>query len=437
MLQKFNDHINTDFPYLKESKLLIAISGGIDSVVLAHLLKKLNFCISLAHCNFQLRGKESDLDEDFIKQLANQLNIKVFAVKFDTNKHSEENKLSTQLSARKLRYDYFDKLIKEHQFDYVLTAHHADDNLETFLINLSRGTGLEGLTGIPTKNGNILRPLLKFSRLEILKYAEENKINWREDKSNSEKKYIRNKIRHEILPVLKTINPSLLKTFNNTSNHLQEAQQIIDDRISEVSKKIITKEEDIIKFNINEILLLPNPKAYLYQFLKKHGFNEWDKVYNLLHAQTGKFLSTNSHILLKNRDFLLFSSDNNLKLSTKSVFHIRKNTSKITVPIKLNIENSTENQVHSKKTILVDKNLVLYPLVIRKWKHGDVFYPKGMIGKKKVSKYFKDEKTSLIDKQKTWLLCTKDDSIIWVIGLRQDRRFTINKNTKSILKISI
>lgn len=437
MLQKFNDHINTDFPYLKQSKLLIAISGGIDSVVLTHLLQQLQFTISLAHCNFQLREKESDLDEDFIKQLANQLNIKVFTVKFDTNKHSVENKLSTQLSARKLRYDYFDELIKKHQFDYVLTAHHADDNLETFLINLSRGTGLEGLTGIPTKNGNILRPLLKFSRLEILKYAEENKINWREDKSNSEKKYIRNKIRHEIVPVLKTINPSLLNTFNNTSNHLQEAQQIIDDRISEVSKKIITKEGDIIKFNINEILLLPNPKAYLYQFLKKHGFNEWDKVYNLLHAQTGKFLSTNSHILLKNRDFLLFSSDNNLTLGTKSVFHIRKNTSKITVPIKLNIENSAENQVHSKKTILVDKNLVLYPLVIRKWKHGDVFYPKGMMGKKKVSKYFKDEKTSLIDKQKTWLLCTKDDSIIWVIGLRQDRRFTINKNTKSILKISI
>lgn len=437
MLQKFNDHINTDFPFLKDSKLLIAISGGIDSVVLAHLLKKLNFSISLAHCNFQLRAKESDLDEDFIKQLANQLNIEAFTVQFDTNKYSKENKLSTQLSARKLRYDYFDALIKEHQFDYVLTAHHADDNLETFLINLSRGTGLEGLTGIPAQNRNIIRPLLKFSRLEILNFAKENAITWREDESNSEKKYIRNKIRHEVIPVLKTINPSLLNTFNNTSNNLQEAQQIIEDRISDVSTKIITKEGDIIKFNIKELLLLPNPKAYLYQFLKKHGFNEWDKVYNLLHAQTGKFLSTNSHILLKNRDFLLFSSDSKLAISTESVFHIRKNTSKITVPIKLCIENSAENQVHSKKTILVDKNLVLYPLVIRKWKHGDVFYPKGMMGKKKVSKYFKDEKTSLIDKQKTWLLCTKDDSIIWVIGLRQDRRFSINKNTKSILKISI
>lgn len=436
MLQDFNNHINNNFPFLKDAKILIAISGGVDSVVLTHLLSKLNFNISLAHCNFQLRGQESDLDAIFIEELAKKLDIAVFSTRFNTNEHSKKNKLSTQLSARKLRYAYFEELVTAYEFKYVLTAHHADDNLETFLINLSRGTGLEGLTGIPAQNGNIVRPLLKFSRSAILNFAEANEISWREDQSNSEKKYLRNKIRHEILPVLKQINPNLLSSFNNTTKYLSEAQQIVDDRIDAISTNIMTYENDTIKFDIKKILLLSNPKAYLYQFLKKHNFNEWDKVYHLLNAQTGKFLATNSHILLKNRDFLLFSSADSHEKNVESVFYIHENTSKIDIPIKLNIENSTENQVDNKKTILVDKNLVLYPLVIRKWKHGDVFYPNGMTGKKKVSKYFKDEKTSLIDKQKTWLLCTKDDLIIWIVGLRQDRRFSINKNTKSILKIS-
>ena len=200
MLQKLAKHIDEQFPFLKEKKLLVAISGGVDSVVLTHLLHQLHFNISLAHCNFNLRGTESDLDEVFVKELGESLNIQTFTTHFNTNKYAVKNKLSTQLAARELRYNWFNSLSQENIFDYILTAHHADDNLETFIINLSRGTGLEGLTGIPPINENIVRPLLVFPREEIVTFAKNNNIEWREDKSNAETKYLRNKIRHQPSP---------------------------------------------------------------------------------------------------------------------------------------------------------------------------------------------------------------------------------------------
>lgn len=438
MLQDFNNHLEKNLSYLKDKKLLIAISGGVDSVVLTCLLKMLNFNVSLAHCNFQLRGEESDLDELFIKDLGEDLLLQTFIVSFNTKEYCKEKKISTQVAARELRYNYFETLIQEHSFDYVLTAHHADDNLETFLINLTRGTGLEGLAGIPLENGKIIRPLLPFSRSVILNFANEHAIKWREDKSNSEDKYVRNKIRHQVIPVLKSINPSLLSSFNNTSEYLKENITIVNDRISDLSERIIIKEKGVLKMDINQILRLSNPKAYLYQFLKKYHFNEWNKVYDLLTAQSGKYLLTNSHILLKNRDFLVLSYLKDDKfLSSEKYYIYEKQIHKIDFPIKISVINSEKIKVDYKKTILVDKNLVIYPLVIRKREEGDFFYPKGMSGKKKVSKFFKDEKLSLIDKQNTWLLCDKNDTIIWIIGLRFDRRFQINNNTKSILKISI
>ena len=217
MIQKLQKHINTNFTFLKSKKLLIAISGGLDSVVLTHLFSELKYDISLAHCNFNLRGTESDLDTKFVNNLSQKSYNQIFINYFETEKYAKEHKLSTQISARDLRYHWFQELAIEHQFDYILTAHHSDDNLETFLINLTRGTGLDGFTGIPAINENIVRPLLPFSREEILKYAIENKIEWREDASNASTKYIRNKIRHQVIPVLKEINPSLLETFAKTS----------------------------------------------------------------------------------------------------------------------------------------------------------------------------------------------------------------------------
>lgn len=435
MLQKLTNHINKNLPFLKDKKLLIAISGGVDSVVLTHLLSALNFDISLAHCNFNLRGKESDLDEEFVVQLGKKLNLNVFKIHFNTEEFAKENKQSTQIAARELRYNWFQKLIEQNSFDYVLTAHHADDNLETFLINLTRGSGLDGFTGIPEINGNIVRPLLKFSRETILSFVKENNINWREDKSNASTKYIRNKIRHNVLPVLKEINPSLLETFAKTTEHLKESQQIIEDRIEKVASEVIITDQNNIKIDIEKINQLSNPKAYLYQLLKEYNFTEWNDVYQLISAQSGKQVLSKTHTLLKDRDFLLLSKKD-FSSALEMTFQIQKNTSEITEPIHLKLEDAQEKSTENKQTIYVDKQHLVFPLKLRKWQNGDFFYPSGMTGKKKLSKYFKDEKFSLLEKQNTWLLCNKNEDIIWVLNYRQDNRFLTKEASNDILKIS-
>ena len=440
MLQKLSNILQQNFPFLKEKKLLIAISGGIDSVVLTHLLSALNFNISLAHCNFNLRNTASDLDTVFVKELAEKLQIKCFTTSFQTAKIAKENKESTQITARNLRYNWFQETLQAHHFDFVLTAHHADDNLETFLINLTRGSGLDGFTGIPEVNGNIIRPLLKFSRNEIESFAKENGILWREDQSNASTKYVRNKIRHKILPVLKEINPSLLDTFSKTIEHLKESAQIIDDSIEKISKNVVLKENGIAKFKVDKLQQLSNPKAYLYQLLKTYNFSEFNDIYNLLSAQSGKQVFSKTHVLLKDRDVLILSKRENLSEHQKAqevTFSISKNTAKITTPVHLTLEEVTEQSIQNKNTIYVSKESLKHPLIVRKWKNGDYFYPAGMQGKKKLSKYFKDEKLSLLEKQNTWLLCSADDSIIWIIGMRKDNRFKIEtKTSKTYLKIT-
>ncbi|RLJ98794.1 tRNA lysidine(34) synthetase TilS [Tenacibaculum discolor] len=437
MLQKLAKHIDEQFPFLKEKKLLVAISGGVDSVVLTHLLHQLHFNISLAHCNFNLRGTESDLDEVFVKELGESLNIQTFTTHFNTNKYAVKNKLSTQLAARELRYNWFNSLSQENIFDYILTAHHADDNLETFIINLSRGTGLEGLTGIPPINENIVRPLLVFPREEIVTFAKNNNIEWREDKSNAETKYLRNKIRHQITPTLKELNPNLLNNFNKTIDHLKESQQIVNDKIEEITHEIVSKEGDLLKISIGKLLKLSNPKAYLYQLLKPYKFTEWDDVYNLIYAQSGKRILTKFYTLLKDRDFLLLLRTNEKPSFEEEYFIIREENKEITAPIKLLLKRVQEKTNTDNNSIYVDDELLSFPLKLRRWKSGDFFYPKGMLGRKKVSKYFKDEKISIVNKNKVWLLCSSKNEIIWIVGKRQDRRFLPTEKTTKLLKISI
>ena len=435
MLQKITNHIRDHFPFLKGKKVLVAISGGLDSVVLAHLITELNFDISLAHCNFQLRGKESNLDEAFVLQISKEKTLPVFIKKFDTEIFAKKNKLSIQIAARQLRYKWFEELISEHHFDYVLTAHHADDNLETFLINLTRGSGLDGFTGIPAINRNIIRPLLTSSRDEILTFAKEKNIEWREDESNSSIKYVRNKIRHQVIPVLKEINPSLLETFSKTSKNLQESNQIIEDRVADIKSEVVSKENNITKFDIEKLKRLSNPKAYLYQILKVYNFTEWNDVYNLLSAQSGKQIFSETHRLLKDRGFLLLSK--NTPKSNDKKFLIKQYQTEVQEPIHIRIEKVNEISTVNNQIIYVDADLLKFPLTLRKWKNGDYFYPKGMEGKKKISNYFKDKKLSLLEKENIWLLCSSENDIVWIVNERNDRRFIATKSTNTILKISI
>ncbi len=448
MKAELKEHINAKFSFLHDKNLLIAISGGIDSVVLTHLFHRLNFTISLAHCNFSLRGKESNEDEEFVKELGEKLQIPIYSIKFETEVYATEKGISTQMAARDLRYDWFQKIAKENKIDYIITAHQKDDVLETFIINFTRGTGLDGLTGIPEIQGNIVRPFMIFSRNDILVYATKKKILWREDRTNSSIRYVRNKIRHKVVPVLKELNPNLLDTFYNTLENLKGSQQIVKDHIQNIKEKSISAVKNELHLDISILKKLSNPKIYLFEILKEYGFTEWNDVTDLLDCQSGKQVFSKTHRLLKDREVLILSDM--LKQEETDRFEIFENTTEIKIPIALKFETVTipfdtknhQNKVleelifDDKNTVSIDFGKIEFPLILRKWQKGDYFFPIGLNGKKKVSKFFKDEKLSLIDKENVWLLCSKNE-IVWVVGKRMDDRFKVTKSTSKILKISL
>lgn len=431
MFQKFKNHIDTNFSFLQDKKLLVATSGGLDSMVLVHLFQKLNFNFALAHCNFQLRNSESEADEKFVNSYAELHKIMCFTIKFDTKKYSEVHKLSTQVAARNLRYNWFNEILVQEKYDYIITAHQADDVAETFMINLSRGTGLEGLTGIPSQNGNIIRPMLPFSRKEIENYASENQLVWREDSSNASDKYVRNKIRHHIVPVLKEINDSFLSSFQNTLMHLNQQQSLVDDAVLLVYEKVVLEEKEQLKINISALLQYKNYKAYLYQWLHKYGFTAWNDVCDLVQSQTGKRIESENYILLKDRDYLLLSQKRILDYDTIVINSVTENTN---FPLNFSICNFSDISNQNKNIIFVEESKLQYPLTIRKWREGDFFYPAGMLGKKKVSKYFKDEKFTLFQKQEA-LILESNNKIVWIIGHRADERFKPENTNQNIIQI--
>ena len=435
MLKSFESHIDAHLEFLKDTRLLIAISGGVDSVVLAHLCSKLNLNFALAHCNFNLRGEESNADEDFVLDVAEQLEVEVFIENFDTQSYADEHKRSIQMAARELRYDWFAELAKQLQFDYILTAHHADDNLETFLINFTRGTGLNGLTGIPMINDNIVRPLLPFSRETIEAYARKETIKWQEDSSNSSRKYLRNKLRHEVVPILKEINPQLLDSFQSTMANLNDTADIVEESLNAVAKRAITTIDDNgISYKISEFKKVNNPKAYLFEMFNDFGFTQWNDIVDLLDAQSGKHVLSNTHRLIKHRDHLILTD---IQSEAHQSITISETDTSIEIAFGvLSFEIVDAVSDTSKTIIYLDKDKVVFPLELRIWKEGDYFHPMGMEGKKKISKYLKDEKLSLVEKENTWVLTTQAE-VVWVVSKRADNRFRITENTKHILKIKI
>ena len=432
MLSKFEKHVASYFPFLKGKKLLLAVSGGIDSMVLMRLCIEMKMDISVAHCNFTLRGDESDADEYFVVNKATEYEIPYFIQKFDTEILSKQKKQSIQVTARNLRYEWFNTLLINNDYDYILTAHHLDDSLETFLINFTRGSGLNGLTGIPQQNVSIVRPLLPFSRTEIEIFAKENKVQWREDSSNASDKYLRNKLRHDVIPMLKELNPSLLHSFENTISNLQQAQSLVDDASRIVYRKVVTDTNFQKRINLKELIQLPNYHAYLYQWLEPLGFSDWESINDLATAQSGKQIHSQNHTLLKDRNFLIVFPKQESEKTT--LFLIEKDQNEIKFPLKIKFCNVDDISNQATNTIFVDEDKLQFPLVIRKWQEGDWFYPHGLNGKKKLSKFFKDEKYSLLDKSEAWLLCS-NNQIVWIIGDRQDDRFKVTKTTTKILKI--
>ncbi len=436
MLQEFKNHITSNLSFLLRGKVLVACSGGVDSIVLTRLCQELHMNIGVAHCNFGLRGDESNRDQKFVSELAEELDIPFLVKHFDTNTYAKNHGLSIQLAARELRYEWFEELAKLHSIDFILTGHHTDDNLETFLINLSRGTGIDGLTGIPEINDVFVRPLLPFTREQILNYATSNSIEWREDSSNSSTKYLRNKLRHEVIPQLKLVNPQFLQNFNKTLSHLNQSSDFISSQTFVIKKELFeVLENNTIRIPINRVRDFGNPRACLYYLLRDYGFRAWDDIEQIITAQSGKQIFSETHRLIKDRECLLLT-ELTAEVSDCS-YTVPEEENIVMIPSgTLKFKEVTEMSQTDLTTVYVDKRKLKYPLIVRKWQEGDYFYPLGMKGKKKLSKYFKDEKLSLLAKERVWLLCSGKE-IVWIINYRADNRYKITPQTEELLKITI
>lgn len=433
MLADFKQHIEANFNNLFENTFLLACSGGVDSMVLVDLCHRCNLDFVIAHCNFRLRGAASDGDEALVKEVGKSADIEIFVTHFDTIGYINKNKVSLQIAARELRYAWFVELMGEKAIDTLVTAHHADDNLETFVINLSRGTGIAGLTGIPSKTEMISRPLLPFSRDQILAYAHGHNLAWREDSSNNDTKYLRNKIRHEIVPRLKELHPNFLNNFELTRAHLSDTADLLGDYAARLKNELFENHDGIIRIAVEKLLSLKPRKAYLHALFSEFGFNAWGDISSLLTAMSGKEVFSKTHRLVKDREYLLLTE---IRAISKEVYVISASEEGIENPINMRIIEVEALGEIGPKILYVDKETLKYPLTVRKWNEGDYFYPLGMQGKKKLAKFFKDEKVDVITKHNQWLLCA-GESIVWVIGRRPDNRFRVTEKTKKIIKFIV
>jgi tRNA(Ile)-lysidine synthase len=418
---------------------LLAVSGGIDSMVMAHLFVNSDYRCAIAHCNFSLRGEESDSDENLVRLFADSYRVPFYAIRFDTNKYASENKLSTQLAARELRYNWFEEIKTKHGFTKIAVAHNSDDNLETFFINLSRGAGLNGLTGIPKHTNIIIRPLLGFSRKDIEEYATANNVRYREDSSNLSDKYLRNKLRHLVLPVLDNINPTFREKATESIDYLNKANEFIEEETN-----IFLIHNSFAKGNdtyipLAEIRKLHSKKIRLFYILKIYGFrgntiaNICDCVDN---AVCGKQFFSSTHCLLIDRTCLVVSPvvepissymvDEEARISTQS-FELRCET----------VDKDSGFQLLRNKNIgEFDLSKLSFPLILRPCKKGDRFIPLGMKGQKKLSDFFIDVKLPITEKKHQTVLVS-GEHIVWLVGLRTDERFKVTESTEKVLRVWI
>lgn len=441
MQEKLEAFISENNLFCKNHRILIALSGGVDSVVLATLMHKANYNIALAHCNFHLRDEESNRDEAFVRSWAKENNVELFVKEFDTYGYMKENKISLEMAARDLRYEWFNSLMETKKFDFLCTAHHLDDSIETFFINLLRGTGIAGLHGIQAKNDKITRPLLFATREEILNYAKENNITYVEDSTNAETKFTRNKIRHNFFPILKEINPNFEFALKKDIEYLNDTEFIFRREIEKAKSEIIEKENDLIKINISKLLSLNPMKIYLYEILSDFGFNETNisDIIQSLEETSGKQFFSKTHRIVKDREYL-FIEERKENNTTNDFYLINDEQSSLISPLRMQIEVMRDLKfinISKEKTIaMLDYDLLKFPLILRKWRQGDSFVPFGMKKEKKLSDYFTSNKYSLLDKENQWILCS-EEKIVWLVGERIDDRFRISNKTKNILKIEI
>ncbi|WP_421918675.1 tRNA lysidine(34) synthetase TilS [Marinifilum sp.] len=439
MFRKLVRFVEEEELFYRDEKILVAVSGGVDSVVLFHLLLKMELDCAVLHCNFQLRGLESDGDYEFVKSLAEINQIPFYSKSFDTKAYADTNKISIEMAARELRYEWFYQILEKENYQYIAVGHHADDVAETVFINLVRGTGIHGLTGIKSKLDKVIRPLLPFTRKELVEYAVAEKLRFREDSTNKETDFVRNKIRHQLIPILESINPSIRKTMSENVQRFREVEQIYNDVIEENRLHLVFQRENKLLISIARLQELASPTSHLFEILSPYGFHHRDvrMITKSLDSISGKRFFSSTHQLLRDRKYLILSE---LQENDTNEYLLEEKSGMIEFPIEMEtlLFDRTADFIFPTKPQIacLDASKLRFPLKLRKWQKGDSFKPMGMKGSKKVSDYFIDQKFSLQDKENTWLLIS-GDKIVWLVGHRLDDRFKITDFTSKILKLEL
>lgn len=438
MFEQFLEFIKEKQLFESHQKVLLAVSGGIDSMVLLDLFEKSEFEYGIIHCNFNLRGKESDGDEAFVREQVLNHGVPAWFKSFDTKEYAELNGISIEMAARELRYEYFEKIRSENNYSYIATAHHLDDLIETFFLNLSRKTGIKGLTGIKEKNGKVIRPLLFAFRNEIEDYARANFTDFREDSSNNDDIYQRNYLRNNILPLFLDWNTAFKKNLLASIENLKETEQVYSGYLQTDREIVFVNEGNKGIIQIGELKKVLFPKVVLFEILTDYNFNSTviNEVFESLGNDSGKQFYSQTHRVIKDRENLYI---NPLEEKEDRIYYIESDDIELFQPLDLNLEKISGqdfNIIKSANVACLDLDLLEFPLLIRKWQQGDYFQPLGMTGFKKVSDFFIDEKLPLHEKENTWLLCS-GNKIVWIMGHRIDNRFKITPKTQQVLKIEI
>lgn len=425
-----------------KQRTLLTVSGGVDSVVMAHLFKQVGLPFSIAHCNFMLRGTESSEDEVFVRELASMHEVPFYAKRFDTNALAETSKQSIQMVARDIRYQWFNQLVadRENGLNRIATAHHLSDNTETVILNLVRGTGIKGLRGIPVKNGIVIRPLMFATKDEILQYAADHNLNFREDSSNTKDNYARNKLRIHVIPLLKELNPSFEETLASEIEMFKELEDLYDKRISYYKRRLVQEESNKVFISLAGLKHLSNSESVLYNLISGYGFTstQVSNMISSIDAQPGIEFVSDTHRIIKDRKHYVM-----LRLGQylNDYYKADKDTTQLALGNQL--FRFTKHAIgdvqitKDKYTAFLDLAKIEFPLLLRKWRAGDYFYPFGMeMKKKKLKKYFTDAKVPVAEKENA-LVIQSGDKIVWACGMRIDERFKVTEKTKEILKISM
>ncbi|MEJ0055778.1 MAG: tRNA lysidine(34) synthetase TilS [Bacteroidota bacterium] len=434
MLQRFRNFIVQNDLVDSKDRLLLAVSGGLDSMVMLALFREAGYTIGVAHCNFRLRGKESDGDEAFVQQYCKNSGIDFYSQGFDTNNYAGEKKLSIQMAARELRYAWFEMLMEREKYHWLATAHHLSDNLETVLLRWTSGASLDQLTGIPLKNDKVVRPLLFAKREELAAYAAARKISWREDSSNATDDYQRNFIRHQVIPKLKEINPSLEDTFGSSLEKIKGAYELMQRGIGQLKDSVTKMEGDRFMIDRNLLMMLQHPAYVCYEWLRPYNF-EWERCVQLVQAtQSGKQFLSATHQAVVDREFIIVSS----KQVWTSEILLEEGQDKATLgPWVLKLKPASGKKVQANLDRgTFDLAKIKFPILWRRWKSGDSFFPLGMGHRKKISDFLIDEKVSLAEKNDVTVV-ESGGEVVWIVGRRVDDRFKVTAQTKSVLEMQV